>query len=189
MFVKQPNVALKSILRTSEGTTDSPTLSTDLSILRYEKYGRLLTIPSGMLAQLAYMETTTLSPDPTNHPSTPFPWLGHVRLTSTSSVPMLIGQITPAIFQEALRRTPNHKATGPDGVPGLVLKLIMPPAFHEAIHILFHALAITEITLPQFMALARATPFISIRKGTRLGWTTTARSPLLTPFTSYGPLV
>ncbi len=49
---------------------------------------------------------------------------------------MLIGQITPAIFQEALRRTPNHKDASPDGVPGLVLKH-MPPAFHEAIHLMF----------------------------------------------------
>ncbi len=56
---------------------------------------------------------------------------------------MLIGQITPAIFHEALRRTPNHKATGPDGAPGLVLKH-MPPAFHEVIHLLFQAMAINQ---------------------------------------------
>jgi hypothetical protein len=58
---------------------------------------------------------------------------------------MLIGQITPAILHEALRRTPNYKAAGPDGVPGLVLKH-MPPAFHEAIHLLFQAMTITWIT-------------------------------------------
>jgi hypothetical protein len=58
---------------------------------------------------------------------------------------MLVGQITLAIFQEALRRTPNHKAAGLDGVLGLVLKHI-PPAFHEAIHLLFQAMAITWIT-------------------------------------------
>ena len=33
MFVKKPSVALKSILQTSAGTTDNPTLPTDLSIL------------------------------------------------------------------------------------------------------------------------------------------------------------
>jgi len=58
---------------------------------------------------------------------------------------MLIGQITPAVFHEALRRTPNHKAAGPDGVPGLVLKH-MPQAFHEVIHLLFQTLAIIGIT-------------------------------------------
>ena len=63
---------------------------------------------------------------------------------------MLIGQITPAIFQEALRRTPSHKAAGPDGVPGVVLKH-MPPAFHEAILLLFQAMAITGITPPSWL--------------------------------------
>jgi hypothetical protein len=63
---------------------------------------------------------------------------------------MLIGQITPAIFQEALRRTPNHKAAGPDGVPELVLKH-MPPEFHEAINLLFQAMVITGITPPSWL--------------------------------------
>ena len=58
---------------------------------------------------------------------------------------MMIGQITPTIFQEALRRTPNHKIAGLDGVPGVVLEH-MPPAFHEVLHILFQALAVTGIT-------------------------------------------
>ena len=63
---------------------------------------------------------------------------------------MLIGQITPVIFHEALRRTPNHKAESQDGVPGLVLKH-MPPAFLEAIHLLFQAMAITWITPPTWL--------------------------------------
>ncbi len=63
---------------------------------------------------------------------------------------MLIGQITPAIFQEALRRTPNHKAAEPDGVPGVVLKH-MPPTFHEATLLLFHAMAITGTTPPSWL--------------------------------------
>ena len=74
---------------------------------------------------------------------------------------MLIGQITPSIFQEALRSTPNHKAPGLDGVPGLVLKH-MPPAFHEAIHLLFQAMSITEITPPHGY---KATPFSSKKMG------------------------
>ena len=49
---------------------------------------------------------------------------------------MIAGHITPAIMHEALRRTLNHKAAGPDGVPGLVLKH-MAQAFHEALHLLF----------------------------------------------------
>jgi hypothetical protein len=63
---------------------------------------------------------------------------------------MLIGQITPAIFHEALRRTPNHKAAGPYGVLGIMLKH-MPPAFHEALHLLFQAMAIIGITPPTWL--------------------------------------
>jgi len=63
---------------------------------------------------------------------------------------MLIGQITLAIFQEALRRAPNYKIAGHDGVPGLVLKH-MPPAFHEAIHLLFQAMVIIGITPPTWL--------------------------------------
>jgi hypothetical protein len=58
---------------------------------------------------------------------------------------MLIGQINPVIFHKALRRTRNYKAADSYGVPGLVLKH-MPPAFHEAIHLLFQAMVITGIT-------------------------------------------
>jgi len=46
MFVKKPSVSLKSILHNLEGTTDHPTLPTDLSVLHDEKSGRLLTTPS-----------------------------------------------------------------------------------------------------------------------------------------------
>ena len=63
---------------------------------------------------------------------------------------MIAGQITPSIMQEALRRTPDHKAAGPDGVPGLVLKH-MPHAFHEVLHLIFQALAETGITPPTWL--------------------------------------
>jgi len=49
MFVKKPSVALKSILRTSEGTPDNPTLPTDISVLRDKIHGRLLTTPSEVI--------------------------------------------------------------------------------------------------------------------------------------------
>jgi len=136
MFVKNQSLAFKSILRTSEGTPANPTLPTDLSILRDEASGHLLTTLSEVITQLTQMETTTLSADPTLPLGTLFPWIGPVRPTPTSSVPMLIGQITPSIFHEALRRTPNHKAIGQDGLSGLVIKH-RPPALYEAIHLLF----------------------------------------------------
>jgi hypothetical protein len=136
LFVKKPSAALKSILRSSEEKSDTTTLPTDLSVLRNESTGQILTSPNEVIEHLTQLETTALSPDPTLPMGVPFPWLTHVSPSPTSVDPMLIGKITPAIFQEALRRTPNHKAAGPDGVPGIVLKH-MPTAFHEAILLLF----------------------------------------------------
>jgi len=91
MFVKNPSEALKSILRTSEGTPDNPTLPIDFSVLRDETSWRLITTSSEVITQLTKLETTALSPYPTLPPGAPFPWLGQVRPTPTSSVPMLIG--------------------------------------------------------------------------------------------------
>ena len=81
------------------------------------------------MRKVAALETLALSPDPTLPPGAPFPWIGYVQATPTSSVPMIAGHITPDIMHETLRSTPNHKAAGPDGVPGLVLKH-MPREFH-----------------------------------------------------------
>jgi hypothetical protein len=161
IFVNNPSVALNSILRTSEGTSDNPTLPTDLSVLRDDTSVCMLTNPTEVIAQLKKLETMALSPDPTLPSGAPFSWLGHVRPSPTSSVPMLIGKITPSIFHEALRRTPNHKIAGPDRVPSLVLKH-MPPAFHEAIHLLFQTMAITGITPQRGF---KATPSFSIKRG------------------------
>ncbi len=89
----------------------------DLSIIKDEATGLLITDPPEVMRKIAALETIALSPDPTLPPGAPFPWGGYVRATPTSSVPMIAGHITPAIMHEALRRTPNHKAAGPNGVP------------------------------------------------------------------------
>ena len=146
MFVKKPNVALKSIMRTAMGTSTPRTLPTDLSIIKDKTTELLITTLSRVVSRITELETVSLSPDPTLRPGAPFPRLGLVRPTPTSSIPMISGQIIPAILHEALRRTPNHKAAGPDGVPSMVLKH-MPRQFHEALHLLFQALTIiTGIT-------------------------------------------
>jgi hypothetical protein len=85
---------------------------------------------------------------------------------------MISGCITPAILKEVLRRIPSHKAAGPDGVLGLILKH-MPPAFHEAIPLLFQSMAITGITPPPG---SKATPFSFAKRETPYDWTITARS-------------
>ena len=82
MLVKQPSVALKSILRTLDGTPDKPTLPTDLSVLRDETTERLLTTPSEVITQLERMEKTTLSPDRTLLPG------HHSHGSATSGQPL-----------------------------------------------------------------------------------------------------
>ncbi len=121
MFAKKPSVALKSILCTTVGDTASATLSTDLSVLRDEQSGRLIMTPLEVILKLTKLDMVALSPDPTLPLEAPFPWLGLIRPTPTSSVPMIFGQITQAIMEEALRRTPNYKVAVPDGVLGLVI--------------------------------------------------------------------
>jgi hypothetical protein len=49
---------------------------------------------------------------------------------------MISGHIIMVTLQEALRPTQSYKTAGMDGVASLVLKH-MPPAFHEALHLLF----------------------------------------------------
>jgi hypothetical protein len=53
-------------------------------------------------------------------------------------------------MQEDLRRTPNHKAAGPDGVPGMILKHV-PSELHEALQLLFQAMFVTGITSPSWL--------------------------------------
>ncbi len=89
MFFKRPNVALKSLLRTSVGSTTTNTLPTDLSIIKYEDKGFLITNPREVVQKIAELETKALSPDPTLPPGAPFPWCASVRATPTSSVPII----------------------------------------------------------------------------------------------------
>ena len=77
-------------------------------------------------------------------------WLCHATSNQQHNITMISGCITPAIMQEALRRTPNHKAAGPDGVPSLILNH-MPPEFHAALQLLFHAMSIMGITPPSWL--------------------------------------
>jgi hypothetical protein len=138
---------LKSILQTATWDKGSPTLPTDLSILRDKTSWRLITTPAEVIMKLAKMKMLALSPIPILPHGPPLSWFDRVRSTPTYSVPMISGHISPAIMQKTLRRTPNHKAAGPYGVSCLVLKH-MSPTCHETLYLLFQTLVITGITLP-----------------------------------------
>jgi hypothetical protein len=133
---------MQSILRKDVEREDSQSLPTRLSIIRDDTSGGLITDPKEVVSQVHKLETTALSLDPTLPPGAPFPWLPHITPNQRHTLPMISECITPAILQKALRRTPNNKAAGPYGVPGLILKH-MPSAFHEALQLLFQAMYIT----------------------------------------------
>ena len=65
MFIKKLTVSLKSILRTAEEVTDTPSLPNYLSVIRDETTGHLITAPDDVIAKIAHMETVAISPDPT----------------------------------------------------------------------------------------------------------------------------
>jgi len=76
LSIKKPNVVLKYIMRTAEGVADTPSLPTDLSVIRDETTGHLITAREEVIAKITQMKTVALSPDPTLLPRAPFPWLG-----------------------------------------------------------------------------------------------------------------
>jgi len=91
------------------------------------------------------METKLLSPDKNINQLEPIPWLNAFPAGPPPNHRVMIDKITPAIFQEALHQLPNHKAPGPDNIPGLLLKY-MPQTFHSAIYQLFQLLDETGTT-------------------------------------------
>ena len=72
LFVKKPNMALISILRTSTGKSNKNTLPTGLSIIKDEASGLLITSPREVVTKIAELETVALSPDPTLPIGAPF---------------------------------------------------------------------------------------------------------------------
>jgi hypothetical protein len=144
---KNPKVALQSILRTPAEEENTQPLPTNLYIFRDDSSDRLLEDSAEFIAQIHNIETQALSHDLTLQHRAPFPWHFRVPPNHKHTVPMISGCIIPTIMQEALRRTPNHKAAGPNGVPGMILKH-MPLGFHETLQLLFQAMSITRITPP-----------------------------------------
>jgi hypothetical protein len=148
--MKKNKVALQSILRTGAEEKNSQPLLTNLSIIRDDTTGRLIVDPMEVIAQVQKLEAQALSPYPTLPPGTPFPCFSHISPNHKHTIPIMLGCIIPAIMQEALRRPPSHKAAGPDGVPGMILKH-MSPGIHEALQLLFQVMSIMGITPPSWL--------------------------------------
>ena len=56
-----------------------------------------------------------------------------MKLKRAKSNETLVGGYTREIYDDHLRRLPNNKAAGPDGIPNEILKM-MPEAFHDVMH-------------------------------------------------------
>ncbi len=68
------------------------------------------------------IETTSLSPDPKVDPNGAFPLINAIQATSSPHQHMIIGKLTPSVFNEALRLLPSRKAPGPDNILGVLIK-------------------------------------------------------------------
>jgi hypothetical protein len=152
MLIRKPRDALKSIFKTtsSKNKHSKDNTLTNLFSIRNPQTGRITRNPSRVTAIVETLETKALFPDNRVNPSAAFPCLHAIPAGTPPIKNMIIGHITPAIFQEALHQLPNHKAPGPDNIPGILLKH-MPKAFHNAIFKLFQAKAITCITPPNWL--------------------------------------
>jgi len=88
---KKPKVALQSILRTAAEKEEFQPLPTNLSIIRDDASGRLITDLKEVITQVQKPETKALSPDPTLPPGAPFPWLCDITLNQQHIIPILSG--------------------------------------------------------------------------------------------------
>jgi hypothetical protein len=121
MFIRKPREALKSILETTffKNKHNKDPTPTNISSIR-DTITRLITDnPARVTTIIEGLETKALSPDNLINSLASFPWLHAIPAGTPPTKNMIIGNITPAIFQEALRQFSNHKAPGPDNIPGI----------------------------------------------------------------------
>jgi hypothetical protein len=116
MFIGKPRDALKSILKTSssESKHNKDTTPTNLSSIRDPQTGRITNNPSRVTTIIETLETKSPLPDNRVILLAAFPWLHAIPAGTPPIKNLIIGHITPAIFQEALHQLPNHKAPGLD---------------------------------------------------------------------------
>jgi hypothetical protein len=103
-----------------------------------------------VIAIVEKIETASLSPDTNVDPNGAFPWIDAIPATPFPPQHMIIDKLTPAVFNEALRLLPGHKAPCPDNIPRVLIKH-MPHEFHDAIFQLFQTMTITCITPPNWL--------------------------------------
>jgi hypothetical protein len=109
----KPRDALKSILQIRHPETNN----NNLSHIRDPETGRITNDTAIITAMIERLETKLLSPDIHINPLESFPWLNAIPAGPPPNQHMIIGKITPAIFQEALPQLPSHKAPDPDNIP------------------------------------------------------------------------
>ena len=93
-------------------------------------------IKAATTAHFTKVQTATISDTP--EAVRDYPWEkgpNPMKMRKANSTATMMEGYTREVYNEHLRRLPNNKAAGPDGVPNEILK-IMPEAFHDAMHAL-----------------------------------------------------
>jgi hypothetical protein len=109
MFVKKPKGCpqIHVINRFNDKKPKHHTAPTNLSSIRDPSTESVISYPTQVKRIIEQLETKALSSDARINPRDQFPWLNAIPNNPTARKNMVIGNLTPEIFQEALRSLPE----------------------------------------------------------------------------------
>ena len=148
LFENKPKAALDTIISNIQKDT---TKNLKLNIVKDVKTGKLYTQPQECLAAITSEQTDNLSATVQFPSTTEYPWMEDgcpdpMTITQPNSLPKsLLNTITRADYNLCLKKCGKGKATGPDNIPGELIKN-MPQDFHDALFLVFTLLARSRTT-------------------------------------------
>ena len=146
-FEQKPKVALETIIATQKGKEKN----IKLNLIKNATTGKLYTQTEDCLTAITAEQTDNLSATVQHPLTTKYPWSTEgcpdpINLTPPPNLPTsLLDTITRTDYDLCLKRSAKGKATGPDNIPGELIKS-MPPDFHRAMFSIFILLARTRTT-------------------------------------------
>ena len=147
LFEQKPKKALETIIATQKGTDKNQ----KLTLVKEVETGKLYSQTEDCLAAITAEQTTNLAATVSKTSPSNYPWEEEgcpdpITLTHPPDLPTtLLNTITRADYDLCLKKSGNGKATGPDNIPGEIIKS-MPPEFHDALFLIFTLLARTRTT-------------------------------------------
>ena len=147
LFERKPKTALETIIAAQKGKNKSQ----KLNLVKDVKTHKLYTQTNDCLTAITAEQTDNLSAT-VQHPSNKnYPWATEgcpdpITITPPPNLPTtLLDTITRADYDLCLKKCGKGKATGPDNIPGELIKS-MPQDFHRALFSVFTLLARTRTT-------------------------------------------